>query len=136
MSNATFGLLIAASLIAGPVLAQPAGQPAPSPPTAPAAKPAAPAPSVSGIVVEGLPKKTCSSRDRDCIAVVVAELKQNYPQQLKTFCAQWKMQAVRSQWVNDQLFEAFGGNNPPPPTAFGVNSAVSKACSTDKPADK
>jgi hypothetical protein len=140
MSNATFGLLISAMLVASPAIAQRAPDPgaAPALASAPAAKPKPPAtePTVSGIVVEGPPKKTCSSRDRECIAVVVAELKEHYPQQLKAFCAQWKMQAVRTQWVNDQLVESLGGNNPPSPVAFGVNSAVSKACAADKPAEK
>jgi hypothetical protein len=149
MSNATFGLLIAALLIASPALAQaPAdvpAAPAPAPAvaataapsiTAPAAKPAASGPTVSGIVVEGLPKKSCSSRDRDCIAVVVAELKQNYPEQLKAFCAQWKMRAIQSQWVTDQLNAGLGGGSPPTPPSFGVNSAVTKACAPDKPTQK
>ncbi|THD71909.1 hypothetical protein [Phenylobacterium sp.] len=149
MSNATFGLLIAALLTASPALAQaPADTPVtPAPATAvtvtaapssgvPAPKPAAYGPTVSGIVVEGLPKKSCSSRDKECIAVVVAELKQNYPEQLKAFCAQWQMRAIQSRWVTDQLNESLGGNNPPTPPTFGVNSAVSKACSTDKPAQK
>ena len=114
MSNATFGVLISALLLASPALAQPAPAATPAPSES-AAKPAPPAPTVSGIVVEGLPKKTCSSRDRECIAIVVAELKQNYPEQLKAFCAQWKMQAVRTQFVHDQLAESLGGNNPPPP---------------------
>ncbi|HEX3366524.1 hypothetical protein [Phenylobacterium sp.] len=140
MSKPTFGLLISAVLLASPTLAQPTPDPAPTTAVATAAaaaaKPAPAAPTVSGIVVEGLPKKTCSSRDKECIAVVVAELKEHYPQQLKAFCAQWKMQAVRTQWVNDQLVESLGGNNPPTPTAFGVNSAVSKACAEDRPAQK
>jgi hypothetical protein len=135
MSKATFGLLISASLLASPALAQPAPDPVATPPAAtPAAKPAAPVPTVSGIVVQGMPKKSCSSRDKECIALVVAELKQSYPQQLKAFCFQWKTQAVRSQWVNAQLLESIGGT--PTPTAFGVNSAVSQACAADKPAEK
>jgi hypothetical protein len=113
----------AALVLAGPAAARTPTDPAP-------AAPAASAPSVDGIVVEGLPKKSCSTRDKSCIAVVVAELKARYPQQLKVFCANWQMQALRSQWVSDQL----GGGDRP--TAFGVNSAVSKACSADKPAEK
>ncbi|HZZ32436.1 MAG TPA: hypothetical protein VFE10_10635 [Phenylobacterium sp.] len=147
MSTATFGLLIAALLIAGPALAQgpadapaapaPAATAASAPSTASAAaKPAASGPTVSGIVVEGLPKKSCSSRDKECIALVVAELKQNYPEQLKAFCAQWQMRAVQSRWVTDQLNGSLGGNNPPTPPTFGVNAAVSKACAPDKPAQK
>jgi hypothetical protein len=145
MSNATFGLLIAAVLAASPALAQPAPDPATpavstpvAPPTTPAptAKPAASGPTVSGIVVEGLPKKSCSSRDKDCIAVVVAELQEHYPEQLKAFCANWQMQAVRSKWVNDQLLASLGSSHQPTPPSFGVNSAVTKACSTDKPAEK
>jgi hypothetical protein len=142
MSNATFGLLIAVALAASPALAQPTAQDAapiaaaPPPAVPAAAKPAAPGPTVSGIVVEGLPKKTCSSRDRDCIAVVVAELQEHYPEQLKAFCANWKMQAIRSKWVNDQLLASLGSSHQPTPPSFGVNSAVTKACSTDKPAEK
>jgi hypothetical protein len=45
---------------------------------------------VSGVVVEGprLPTKECSARDQTCINLVVAELKQHYPKQLKRFCFQ------------------------------------------------
>jgi hypothetical protein len=145
-TGSTALVLAGALLLAGAAHAQPATAPQPaaapvaaSPPAAPAT--AAPAPpagaTVSSLTVEGsrLPKKTCSSRDRDCIAIVVAELKQNYPEQLKAFCFQWKTQAVRSQWVNDQLLESLG-NDHPSPTAFGVNSAVTKACTPDKPAEK
>ncbi|HXA38465.1 MAG TPA: hypothetical protein VNW53_05650 [Phenylobacterium sp.] len=105
-------------------------------PAAPPAKPAEPGSTVSGIVVQALPKKSCSSRDKECIALVVANLKQNYPEQLKAFCFQWKTQALRSEWVNDQLIESLGGATPPTPAAFGVNSAVAQACAEDKPARK
>jgi hypothetical protein len=147
-------VLAGALLLAGAAHAQPAAAPpsafaptaaAPSdvPPAAatpppPAAPAPAAGPTVSSLTVEGsrVPKKSCSSRDKDCIAIVVADLKAHYPEQLKTFCFQWKTQAIRSEWVNDQLMESLGRNAPPPPPAFGVNSAVSKACAPDKPAEK
>ena len=88
MPNATFGLLICAALIAGSASAQTgaAGESGPA-----AAKPSAQAgkratPTVSGVVVQGLPKKACSSRDKACIAIVVAQLEELYPKELLRFC--------------------------------------------------
>jgi hypothetical protein len=121
--------LTAALVLAGPALARTPAEPTPTAPPAAAS-------SVDGIVVEGLPKKSCTSREKDCIAVVVAELKARYPQQLKAFCANWKMQAIRDQWANDQLAASFGGSHQASPSSFGVNAAISKACSPDKPAER
>jgi hypothetical protein len=133
--RAFVGLLISAALGSSAAFAEPPASTDASPTVAKTPAPAS-APTVSGIVVKPLPKKSCSSRDKECVALVVAELKQNYPEQLKAFCFQWQTQAVRSQWVNDQLYESLGSNFPPPTTAFGVNPAVSQACAVDRPAAK
>lgn len=96
----------------------------------PSAKPGA---TVSGVTVTANPKpKSCGSRDKHCIDLVVAELKQQYAEELKTFCFQRETRAVRTQFANAQLLEDLGGNGPPITTAFGVNSALKAACSTDK----
>ena len=143
--NATLGLLVSAVLLTG--AAEPPTTPATpvaaaqTTPEAPAAPPASAAPAARGVppkTVEGLtviaplPNKPCSSRDRECIALVVAELKQLYPEQLKRFCFQRTMRAMRSQMLNDQLLEGLSSDNPPPSTSFGVNSALSVACKWDK----
>jgi hypothetical protein len=126
-----------AILLAGAASAQ---TPAPAPtadaasPSTPAAtgKPKGAADTLSGVTVMPIPKKTCSSRDKDCIAMVVAELKQLYPEQLKQFCFQEQTKAVRNQFVNDQLLDALHGNGPPTPTAFPVSPVVKIACASDK----
>jgi hypothetical protein len=144
MMNPTFGLLISATLIASAAVAQPATprSATETPPAAAVAGPdAAPAsppnPSqAKGKQVEGLTvtgkrpeTKTCSSRDRACIAEVVAELKQLYPEELKTFCFQRQTRAVRTAMVADQLGV---GGGPPVSTSLGVNSALATACAPDK----
>jgi len=134
--SATVGLLISASLLAAVV--EPAAGAATTPPTPPpaAAAPAAralPPKTVEGLtVVAPLPNKPCSSRDQACIALVVAELKQLYPEQLKRFCFQRTMRSMRTQMLNDQLLEGLSSDNPPPSTSFGVNSALRTACAWDK----
>jgi hypothetical protein len=50
---------------------------------------------VSGVTVKPLPRKQCSPKDKDCIAMVMAELKDLYPEQLKKFCYQEKMNVMR-----------------------------------------
>jgi hypothetical protein len=142
MMDPAFGLLISATLIASSAIAQPAA-PAPATEMAPAvagtdAAPASlSAPSLAKVKqVEGLTvtgkrpaTKTCSSRDSACIAEVTAELKQLYPEQLKKFCFQRRMRAMRTAMVADQL--SFG-DGPPSGAAFGVNSALATACAPDK----
>jgi hypothetical protein len=131
--KAPLALAAALALIAGPVAAQsptPAAPPAPV--AAPPAKPPAEGRTVSGVTVMPAPKKTCSSRDKDCIDLVVAELKRLYPEQLKQFCFQEQTKAVRTQFTNDQLLEALHGNGPPTPTAFPVSSVVKTACASDR----
>ncbi len=99
MSKASFGILIAVTLIAGPAATQPGAdhslRPAAAEPDAAVGKPAKPVPTVSGIVVEGVPKKPCAPRDKDCIALVMAEVKALYPEQLKRFCAVQQMDVMR-----------------------------------------
>jgi hypothetical protein len=142
--NPTFGFLISATLIASAADAQPTAPTlATEPPVATAVAGTYQVPAsladptqAKGKQVEGLTvtgkrpdTKTCSSRDRDCIARVVAELKQRYPEELKTFCSQREIRAVRTAMVADQL--GIGGG-PPVSTAIGVNSALATACAPDK----
>lgn len=125
--RAALSFALAAALIAGPALSQA--------PLGASAAPAAakkPGDTVSGVTVTPMPKKACSSRDKDCIAMVVAELKRDYPAQLKQFCFAEQTKAARNQFVNDQLLESLGGNGPPTPTAFPVSPVVKTACASDK----
>ena len=90
MSNATFGLLICAIFVAGPVLAQDKSGGA----------------TVSGVTVEGvrpLPMKSCSSRDKGCIASVVAELRARYPDQLLRWCHEVERRAVVTNLNIDEI---------------------------------
>jgi len=136
--SATLGLLISAALLTGAPdpTAAPAVAPsvAPPPATAPAATPQGTAPkTVEGLtVVAPVPNKPCSSRDQACIALVVAELKQLYPEQLKRFCFQRTMRAMRSDMLQADLLAGLGSDNPPMGTSFGVNSALKTACARDK----
>lgn len=87
---------------------------------------------MSGVTVTPTQPKPCGSRDKDCIAMIVAELKQRYPEELKRFCFGREMRTVRTEMVNQQLLDSLGGNDPPIPTTFGVNSALKLACASDK----
>lgn len=118
---------LAMSLFAGTAEAQtPAASPAPA-----AATPKA-GDTLSGVTVMPVPKRICSSRDKDCIAMVVAELQRRYPEQLKQFCFAEQTKAARTQFTNDQLLESLNGNGPPTPTAAPVNPIVKTACASDK----
>jgi hypothetical protein len=137
--SATLGLLISAALFTGGP--DPAAAPAVAPSVAPPPAATAPAATAHGIApktVEGLtvvapvPNKPCSSRDQACIALVVAELKQLYPEQLKRFCFQRTMRAMRSDILQADLLAGLGSDNPPMGTSFGVNSALKTACARDK----
>jgi hypothetical protein len=137
--RAALPLAAALTLLAGVASAQtptaPPAPPAPSadpaPAAAPAAKPKTAGDTVSGLTVLPIPRKACSSRDKDCIAMVVAELKRFYPEQLKQFCFTEQTKAVRNQMVGDQLYESLGVARPPP-TAFPVSPIVKTACASDK----
>lgn len=99
-------------------------------PPPPSAKPGA---TVSGVTVMANPMpKSCGSRDTHCIDLVVAKLKQQYAEELNTFCFLRETRAVRTQFASDQLLEDLGAIGPPIPTALGVNSALKAACSTGK----
>jgi hypothetical protein len=130
MSKSAFALMIAASLMAGSAAAQPAAAPQAGPAAeTPAKTPPAKTKTVEGLtVVAPPPLKPCAVRDKDCVAQVVAELKQLYPEQLKKFCFQRQMRAMRTAMVADQL----GLDGPPPSTAVGVNSALATACAPDR----
>jgi hypothetical protein len=103
---------------------------------APIAEPGADGKTVSGLTVTPRPRKTCSSRDQECVALVVAELKRLYPEQLKQFCFQEQTKAARTQLTGDQLYDALAlagqHNGPPNPTAFPISAALKTACATDK----
>jgi len=136
----SIGLLMTLTLFATTAVAQPAttAQTAPATSPAPASTSPAPIPAAGSRTLDGLtvvaplPQKPCSSRDKTCIAMVVAELKQRYPEQLKRFCFQRTMRSMRTQMVQDQLLDGLGGSSPPTPNSFGVNSALSTACAWDK----
>jgi hypothetical protein len=55
----------------------------------------APDATVSGVTVKPLPLKPCAPKDKDCAAYVMAQLKEFYPEQLKQFCFQQKVEAMR-----------------------------------------
>ena len=138
--KAVFPFAAALCLAASVALAQTPTQ-APTQTPAPAAAPTpAPAPStakpaagdtVSGVTVSPFPKKACSSRDKDCIAMVVAELKRLYPEQLKQFYFAEQTSAVRTQIVNQQLLDSLGGNNPSIPVSSQVSPIIKTACASD-----
>jgi hypothetical protein len=127
-SLALAAAILLAATTAGAQTASPAA--APSAPTAP--KPAAGGVTVSGVTVTPSVPKPCGSRDKDCIATVVAELKTRYPEELKRFCFQRAMRSVRTQLLNDQIVGALHGEDPATQPAFGVNAALQTACSTRK----
>jgi hypothetical protein len=141
--RAALPVAAAMTLLAGVAAAQaPAPAPAPEPTQIPGAE-AAPSPTptakpktggstVSGLTVMPLPKKTCSSRDKDCIAMVVAELKERFPEELKKFCFEEQTKQARTQFVNDQLLDSLNSNNPPPPMSFQISPVLKTACATDK----
>ena len=128
--RAPLGFLVSITLLAGAAQAQPPAAPAAAAAeAAPATKPASPGPKVvEGLTVVGktAPAEPCSSRDKDCIALVVAELKTRYPEQLKRFCFSREVRSVRSQMIYQRLEGELG--DAPTPTAFGENSALKTAC--------
>ena len=124
-----FALLV--SLVAGAAVAQTPATESAAPSAAMAtatAKPKAGGDTLSGVTVMPLPTKPCGSRDKQCIAMVVAELKRLYPEQLKTFCFAEQTKAARNNFVNQQLLESLNGNGPPTPTSFPVSAVVKTAC--------
>ncbi|MGZ6018883.1 MAG: hypothetical protein ACXWKN_17175 [Phenylobacterium sp.] len=128
----------AIALLASEAMAQTAAPPPTQIPAAAAAASVAAgraktgADTVSGITVTPLPKKACAARDKDCITMVVAELKRLYPEELKRFCFEEQTKQARTQFVNDQLLESLNSNNPPPPMSFQVSPAIKSACAADK----
>jgi hypothetical protein len=92
--RAAFALALAVAVLAGAASAQ---APGPTTPATPAGKPAPdkPGATVSGVTVQGGPRKQCAPKDKDCIALVMAQVKELYPEQLKQFCFQQKMDAMR-----------------------------------------
>lgn len=136
MSKATFGLLISTTLIAGAAFAQSVA-PTPGVPTPPAAAEratgatAGKARQVEGVTVLGkrAEPKACSSRDDNCIAMVVAELKQRYPKELQKWCEHVKERAA----MNSIMFMEIDLDRPHPNVGPYMPPAVTKsACAPDK----
>lgn len=116
-------------LLAGVAAAQ---TPASPPTQLPTPKPRSGGDTLSGVTVTPLPKKACAPRDKDCITMVVAELKRLYPEELKRFCFEEQTKQARTQFVNDQLLESLNSNHPPPPMSFQVSPVIKTACASDK----
>jgi hypothetical protein len=116
------GILIFAALFSGVVLAQPA----------PATSSTADTKTVEGLTVMGnrLPTEECSSRDKACINAVVAELKRLYPEQLKRFCFQREMRAMRN---TSEFGSADPGGTRPTQTGvtFSRGASLEIACTND-----
>jgi len=94
---------------------------------------------VSGVTVEGhkTPSKACSSRDRDCIATVVAELKARFPEQLQKWCQLVEYRAAVTNMNIDDLNGALGSPGTHSEAGNFMPPAVAKvACSADKPRAK
>jgi hypothetical protein len=131
MMKAAAVSLIAATLYAGAVLAQPPPSPAGSA-HAPAS-PSAPK-TVEGLTVtpSPLPTKECSPRDRRCIAIVVAELKRLYPQQLKRFCFQREMRTMNNSVLFSDVDPTTSSNPAQLGATYHAGSALGVACAPDK----
>jgi hypothetical protein len=132
-------LVSVVSAIAGAALAQAPTAPAPTasstPP--PAAKPAAPGSTVSGVTVEALPHKTCAPKDKECIALVMAQVKELYPEQLKKFCYQQQMDVMREDmqasvngWCDNPRYASSSMCH------HYVPPVVKQVCASDAPAAK
>ncbi|HEY8004577.1 MAG TPA: hypothetical protein VIE16_10135 [Phenylobacterium sp.] len=125
--------LFAAALCAGAALAQPAASPPPAvqTPAPPGKAPATGAKTLEGLTVRPIPKRGCLPRDKECIALVVAELKQRYPEQLKRFCFQREMRAMNNSVLFGDVDPASGE-----PAQLGATyrpaDALRVACAPDK----
>jgi hypothetical protein len=139
MSYATFGLLSAALVLASPALAQTTADTA-------VAAPAKSAPvagsTISGVTVEGARPavpKSCTSRDKDCIATVVAELKTRYPKELQHWCELVEYRAANTNMTMDQVNGLGTAYSPGQTSVYGrfAPPAVAKvACAVEKPKEK
>lgn len=124
---------LAASLACASAAAAQTAPPAPAPPAAKAGS------TVSGVTVEGRksPPKACSSRDKACIAAVVAELKARFPKELQKWCDTVEYRAAVTNMNIDEINGAL--NSPGTLSEAGqfAPPAVAKvACARDKPKDK
>jgi hypothetical protein len=137
--KASLALAAALTLLVGAAGAQPA-PPAETASTAPATAPPAagkPGPTVSGVTVTPLPRKQCSPKDKECIALVMAQVKDLYPEQLKQFCFQQRMGVLRQ----DMQANIAGWCNGPGGGASEichhyVSPVVKQVCAPDPPAKK
>jgi hypothetical protein len=125
------GLLILATLFATAAFADPGVGPVPPSAAAPAPEKAPPAEpkTVEGLTVtrRALPTTECSPRDKQCIQLVVAELKRLYPEQLKRFCFQRQMRDIRSNILNET-----DPGQTPFTSIFSSPAPLKLACSSDK----
>jgi hypothetical protein len=119
---------VAASLFA----AASAAQPPPTPATSAKPPAASSDPTVSGVTVMPLPIRSCKPKDKDCIALVVAELKEHYPEQLKKFCFQTEMNVQRQDiqanvngWCDDPRYSSSAICN------HHVPPVLKQACAAD-----
>lgn len=132
MLKAAFGILISATLLAGSAFAQSAAPTQNAPTTPAAAEPAGgKARQVEGVTVMGKrPElKACSPRDDNCVAMVVAELKQRYPKELQKWCEHVEERAA----MNTIMFMEIDPDRPHPNVGPYMPPAVTKsACAPDK----
>ena len=126
-------LVIALLAVALPAaaLAQPAADAPQTPASAGPAK--APANTISGVTVEAAkPQKACSSRDKACVAMVVAELKARFPNELQKWCDTVKYRAAVTNMNIDDLNGALGSPGTHSEAGQFAPPAVAKvACASD-----
>jgi hypothetical protein len=131
-------LTLAAALAVLSPIARAAAPPAATMSAPPAtAAPAAPAPgaTVSGVTVKGAPRKQCAPKDAECIAIVMAEVKELYPEQLKKFCYQQKMDVMRQDMQANIAGWCDGpGLGATAMCSHYVSPVVKKVCAPDPPA--
>jgi hypothetical protein len=98
---------------AGPLQAQPANEIASPPVAAATSHPVTDGQTVSGVTVTPTrPAKPCGSRDKGCVALVIAKLKAQYPQELKAYCLRERIHVQASAMnAQDMGMCRFGGSS-------------------------
>ena len=111
--------------------------PSPAPAPASAAAKADPGKTVSGVTVEALPRKQCAPKDKDCIALVMAQVKELYPEQLKKFCFTQQMDVMRQDMqANLAGWCDSPGLGATSTCSHHVSPVVKQVCAPDKKPDK
>lgn len=84
---------------------------------------------ISGVTVTPQKIKPCSERDKDCMALVVAKLKELYPEQLRRWCHNQEDVANRA---NLQAGDVIMGTqfHGPMERAFDTSQGMKAACDT------